>query len=64
MIRIEIEYLTRTPVRIISHSEISLRFANVGMAAKIQSPRWLWGQVLLLPDVSSCSFHGLETVFP
>lgn len=34
------------------------------MAAEIQPPYWLWGQVLLLPPVPCCGLHGVETVLP
>lgn len=32
------------------------------MAAEIQPPDWLWGEILLLPHVPSRGLHGVETV--
>lgn len=39
-------------------------FCSVGVAAEIQPPYWLRGQVLLLPPVPCCGLHGVETVLP
>lgn len=34
-----------------------------GLAAEVQSSHWIWGEVLLVPDVASCGLHGVEAMF-
>ncbi len=36
---------------------------SAGLAAEVQSSRRLWGEVLLVPDVTGSGLHGVEAVF-
>lgn len=36
---------------------------SAGLAAEVQSSCRLWGEVLLVPDVTGGGLHGVEAVF-